>query len=158
MFRLGHVVSFGSYTHREQATPQRLAQLNLERQLAYHQRFLREASKSGPRIEIVWNMEEVRRSLRFIMEHAPQTDARRSVAVAASIFTRTEDEETRRLCLNCLYRINNETAKTALMRIYRDPQLDRQWRELSAEYLRLAVREEQRIAPSDAKALPGGIE
>ncbi|MBA3441840.1 MAG: hypothetical protein H0T92_18430, partial [Pyrinomonadaceae bacterium] len=68
LFRLGHIVSFGSYTHREEATPQRLAQLNLGRQLAYHQRFLREAAKSSPRIEIVWNMGEVRRSLQFVMD------------------------------------------------------------------------------------------
>lgn len=158
LFRLGHVVSFGSYTHREEATPERLSQLNLERQLAYHQRFLREAAKAGPRIEIVWNMGEVRRSLQFVMDHAPQTDARITVAVAARVFTRTEDEETRRLCLNCLYRVNNETAKIALVRISRDVKIDRQWRDLSAEYLRLAVREEQRIAPSDAKAIAGGIE
>ncbi|MBA3440146.1 MAG: hypothetical protein H0T92_09800, partial [Pyrinomonadaceae bacterium] len=131
---------------------------NLGRQLAYHQRFLREAAKSSPRIEIVWNMGEVRRSLQFVMDHAPQADARTTVAVAARIFTRTEDEETRRLCLNCLYRMNNETAKTALVRISRDVKIDRQWRDLSTEYLRLAVREEQRIAPSDARAIAGGIE
>lgn len=158
LFRLSHVVSFGSYTHREEATPERLSQINLERQLAYHQRFLREAAKAGPRIEIVWNMGEVRRSLQFVMDYAPQSDARTTVAVAASIFTRTEDEETRRLCLNCLYRVNNETAKTALVRIYRDSRLDRQWRELSAEYLRLAGRDALLLAPSDAKAIAGGIE
>lgn len=147
LFGLGRVVSFGSYTHREKATPERLSRLNLERQLVYHQRFLREAAKSGPRIEIVWDMGEVRRSLQFVMDHASQAEARETVAVAASIFTRTEDEATRRLCLNCLYRIDNEKAKTALARIHRDSRLDRQWRELSAEYLRLAAaREEQRIA------------
>jgi hypothetical protein len=55
--------------------------------------------------------------------------------------------------LNCLYRINNETAKAELLRIYRDAKLDARWRSLSAEYLRLAVKQEQRIAPSDAKAI-----
>lgn len=153
LFRLGHLLSFGSYTHRERATTERVARLDLERQLAYHQRLIREVSKSSPRIEIVWNMEDVRRSLRFVMDHARRADAR-TVIAAERIFTRTEDEETRRLCLSCLYRINNETAKTALMRIYRDAKIDQQWRELSHEYLRLAADEQQqRSVPSDAKAV-----
>jgi hypothetical protein len=57
------------------------------------------------------------------------------------------------LSLACLYQINNETAKNELLRIYRDPQLDARWRQVTAEYLRRALREEQRIAPSDAKVI-----
>ena len=62
-------------------------------------------------------------------------------------------QETQRLCLNGLYRINNETAKDALARIYGDEAQDERWRTLSAEYLRRAAREDQRITPATAKII-----
>jgi len=71
----------------------------------------------------------------------------------ALIFARTQDEAAQRLCLSALYRINNETAKDALARIYRDQAQDARWRSLSAEYLRRAAREDQRIAPATAKII-----
>lgn len=152
MFRLGNLLSFGLYTHREDATPELEARLDIQRRLAYHERFLREVAKSSPQIEVVQNMDEVRRSLRFIAEHGEQASGKAATA-SARIFAQTQDEETLRLSLNCLYRINNETAKAELLRIYRDAKLDAKWRAQSAEYLRLAVKQEQRIAPSDAKAI-----
>ena len=84
--------------------------------------------------------------------HGARADGQTATAVAR-IFARTEDEETRRLCLDGLYRINNETAKDALARVYRDGQQAERWRTLSAEYLRRAAREEQRIAPATAKII-----
>jgi hypothetical protein len=152
LFRLGNILSFGLYTHREKNSSEMQERLDTKRRLAYHERFLREVAKSSPQIEIVWNIEEVRRSLRFISEHGDQASGKAASAVAR-IFARTQDEETLRLSLNSLYRINNETAKTELLRIYRDATLDAKWRALSEEYLRLAVKQEQRIAPSDAKVI-----
>ena len=72
---------------------------------------------------------------------------------AARIFAQTRDEETRRLCIDCLYRINNEAAKSALLKIYRSPELEPDLRQMTARYLRDALRQEQRIAPGDAKAI-----
>lgn len=152
LFRLGNLFSFGRYTHREQATPELSARLDIKRRLAFHERFLREVAKSSPQVEVVWNIEDVRRSLAFVAEHGSRASGKLASA-AAHIFARTQDEETQRLSLNCLYRINNETAKAELLRIYRDPKLDARWRTMSAEYLRLAVRQEQRIAPADAKVI-----
>lgn len=152
LLRLANVLSFGLYTHREKATPELRAQLDVNRQLAYHERYLRQVAKSSPQVEVVWKIEDVRRSLRFIAENGA-TANRKVASAAARIFTRTQDEETRNLCLNGLYRINNETAKKELLRIYRDQKLEARWRTQSAEYLRLALKEEQRIAPADAKAI-----
>ncbi len=152
LFRLGNLLSFGLYTHRESATSQMNARLDIKRRLAYHERFLREVAKSSAQVEVVWNIEEIRRSLRFVAEHGAQAGGKLASA-AARIFKQTQDEETLRLSLDCLYRINNETAKAELLRIYRDAKLDAKWRALSAEYLRLAVKQEQRIAPSDAKTI-----
>jgi hypothetical protein len=152
LLRLANLLSFGLYTHRENATPELQAQMDIKRQLAFHERFLREVAKSSPQIEVALDIEDVRRSLRFIAEHGSDASGK-TASIASRIFTRTADEETRSLCLNGLYRINNETAKKELLRIYRDQKLEARWRTRSAEYLRLAVKEEQRIAPADAKAI-----
>ncbi|HKQ53625.1 MAG TPA: hypothetical protein VJT74_14715 [Pyrinomonadaceae bacterium] len=152
LFRLANVLSFGLYTHREKATPEMQARLDIERRLSFHERFLRRVAKSSPQVEVAWNIEDVRRSLRFVAEHGDLAGGR-AASAAARIFSQTQDEETRSLCLNGLYRINNETAKKALLVIYRDQKLEARWRTQSAEYLRLAIKEEQRIAPADAKAI-----
>jgi hypothetical protein len=151
-FQLGNLLSFGLYTHREKSTPETKAQLDEQRQMDFHEHFLRRVVKSSPQVEVVWNIEDVRRSLRFIIDHGSAANDKMA-AIAARIFGRTEDEETRSLALNCLYRVNNETAKKELLKIYRDQKLEARWRTQSAEYLRLAIKEEQRIAPADAKAI-----
>ncbi|MDT5261936.1 MAG: hypothetical protein QOC61_940, partial [Acidobacteriota bacterium] len=153
IFRFANVLSFGAYRHRESAPPETVRQtLDGERRLAYHKRFLEEVAKSTPLVEVVWNMEDVRRSLRFVAEAGERADGEAARA-AAKIFAQTQDGETRRLCLDCLYRINNEAAKSALLRIYQSPELDPDLRRLTAEYLRNALREDQRIAPEDARAI-----
>ncbi|HEX5705916.1 MAG TPA: hypothetical protein VFX96_01370 [Pyrinomonadaceae bacterium] len=157
VFRLANILSLGAYRHREDVKPAEGRELLDEgRRLAYHRRFLREVSKSTPVVEVVWNIEDVRRSLRFVAENGSKADAKTSRA-AARIFERTEDEETRRLCLHSLYRINNETAKNELLRIHQTPGLDAALRTLSAEYLAMAMREKQRIKPADAKAIVAAL-
>jgi hypothetical protein len=151
-FQLGNLLTFGLYKHREEATPEMLDKMELARRLEYHDRFLREVARSSPVIEIVWNMEEVRRSLQFIADHGQQAGSKTAKAIA-QIFKRTDDEEARRLCLSSLYRINNETAKKELLALYRDDKLPDTWRVLIAQHLRNAVREEQHINPKDAKVI-----
>jgi len=157
LFRFGHVLSFGHYTHREKALPETgRTQIDVARRLAHHRRFLREVSKSSPIIEVVWDMSEVRRSLQFVAENGARADGA-TASVAARIFARTKDEATQRLCLDTLYHINNETAKNALWRIHQDQTVPDPIRTLSAEYLRKAVREEQLISPTDTKAIISAI-
>jgi hypothetical protein len=157
LFRFGNILSLGLYKHRESAAPAEVRQtLDGERRLAYHKRFLQEVARSTPVVEVVWNVEDVRRSLRYVAGADTRGDAGAARA-AAKIFEQTNDEETRRLCLDCLYRINNEAAKSALLRIYRLPELAPELRSLTAEYLRNALREEQRIAPEDARAILAAV-
>ena len=153
LFRFANLLSLGLYRHREKAdTKEQQRVLGEERELAYHRRFLREVSKSSPVVEVVWDIEEVRRSLRQVAQAGGRADAKTARA-AARIFERTADEETRRLSLSCLYRIDSETAKRELLRIYRTPGLDVALKALTGEYLLSALREEQRIAPGDARAI-----
>ena len=153
LLRVANLLSFGRYTHREQATPAAsVAVLDTARQLAYHRHFLREVAQTSARVEVQWEIADVRRSLAFVAEHGARADAKTAVAVAR-IFAATQDEETQRLCLGSLYRINNEAAKDALARIYRDEVQEERWRTLSAAYLRRAAGEQQRIAPATAKII-----
>ena len=46
--RLANVLTLGRYTHREKLTPELRQQLDKERQLAYHIRFLRQVARSTP--------------------------------------------------------------------------------------------------------------
>jgi hypothetical protein len=154
LFKLASILSFGLYTHRETWSPESVSQLDVKRQLAYHERTLCEVARTSPRVEVMWNLEDVRRSLRYIAEHGRAANGETARAVAR-IFSQTEDEETRTLALNDLYRINNERAKTELLRIYQNQTVEMRWRKMSAGYLRMAAHEEQRITPADAKAISG---
>lgn len=136
----------------KQPAPGVRARLDLKRRLAYHERFLREVAESGPKVEVSWDIEVVRRSLRFVADGGDEAGSKTAAAVAR-VFAQTEDEEARRLCLAALYRINNERAKRELLLIWRAPQFDARWRELSVSLLRRAAREGRRISASDAKAL-----
>lgn len=150
--RLASILSFGIYTRRAEVTADFNERLDRARRMAYYRRFLREAVRRTPQVEVVYNMEDVRRALQFVAENNELADGKTAQA-AARVFAQTKDEEARTLALRCLYRINNETAKSELLRIYSSPQTEARWRVMSAEYLRLAVREEQRIAPADARAI-----
>jgi hypothetical protein len=134
VFKLANLLSFGKYTHREPSTPDLLPRLDLARSFAYHTRFLKSVSRSSPQIEVSWDIEEVKRSLQFITSHAAVADSQ-AARVVAEIFSRTQDHETRLICLDSLSRINNVTAKSALTQISQDTELDLSWRQLSAQYL-----------------------
>ncbi|HEX8558609.1 MAG TPA: hypothetical protein VF668_10920 [Pyrinomonadaceae bacterium] len=157
LLRFANVLSLGLYRHREAAAPEAVrVALDGERRLAYHKRFLEQAAKSAPVVEVVWDVEDVRRSLRYVAGAGARGDAGAARA-AAKVFERTRDPEARRLALECLYRIDNEAAKSALLRIYNSPGLDPELRRLTAEHLRNALREEQRIAPGDARAILAAV-
>jgi hypothetical protein len=150
-FRLANVVSFGTYTHRENDDANIPGRLDIARQRAYHTRILREVAQSGmarggrsedeaaPKIEVTWNLDQVRNSLRFMAEHGTVSD-RKAVVAAARIFARTNDDETRLACLETLSRIRNDRARVELVRISERKDLDQGWRDLSAQYLGNAPR------------------
>src|SRR6185295_2860665 len=98
LFHLANILSFGKYTHREKASPELDSRLDLARRLDYHTRFLREVANSSPQIDVTWDLSEVKRSLQFLVDHAGEADAK-SASAAATIFLRTQDDETRRFCL-----------------------------------------------------------
>ena len=154
VFGVGNLLSFGIYEHRETVTDVRVARLRTEREVSFHKTLLREAILSGQPIEVTWDIETVRRSLRFLADNAAAVDSQ-IIRMAEQVFTHTADAETRGLSLLCFYRTNQESAKAALLRIYKDQSLEPRWRAESALYLRKALNEQQRIAPSVAKEIVG---
>jgi hypothetical protein len=134
-FRVLNVLSFGRYVHREENTEEIESRLDISRRLQYHTRFLRQVAKSTAEIDITWNLEDVRRSLRFIAEHASEAGGN-AAAATAKIFARTKDEEIRRACLDSLSRIHSPKARSELLKISQNNEVDKVLRDLATEYLR----------------------
>lgn len=134
LLRLAHILSFGKYVHREEATPEMEARLDIARRVSFHTRLLRTVGKSSPQIEIGWNLDEVKRSLQFIAEHAAEAGDG-AASAAAKIFTLTKDEDTRRACLDTLSRMSSYRAKNELLRISENKRLDPAWKAIVVSYL-----------------------
>jgi hypothetical protein len=144
-FSLMNVLTFGKYVHREALTDDMENRLDITRRLQYHTRFLQQIAKSTAEVDITWNLEDVRRSLRFIAAHGSEAGAS-AAAATARVFARTKDDETRRACLDSLSRINNSKAKNELLRISRNVDIDKALRDLASEYLRGTSPRTQPIA------------
>ena len=120
-----------------------IVQLDRARRLTYHTRFLREVAKSSQRTEVVWSMEKVFPSLRFIAEYGSEKDNEAAKAVG-SIFGRTQDILARELCLSALRRIGSKVARREMLRIYNDSTIPAEWRTICAEYLGMPPPQESK--------------
>ena len=152
LFGLGNILTFGRYVHREDATPELTQRLELARRVQYHTQLLQQAARSSPQTEVAWDMTNVRRSLRFLADNAAAANGS-AAKVAAQVFQRTTDDESRMLCLDVLSRINDKTARKEMLRLFREQPPQSEWRTTVAERLRKAVTESDRIKPSDAKVV-----
>ena len=149
---LGNVLSFGRWVHREDATPELSARLEVARRIERHTNFLSEVARSSPQTEVAWDMSTVKQSLQFLAESGAGANGSAARA-AALIFQQTTDAETRRLCLDALSTINSKTAKNALLRLYREEQPQSEWRPAIAEGLRTAVAADSRMKPAEVRAM-----
>jgi len=151
LFRLANILSFGKYTHREKAEPGMEERIDVARRLAYHARFLREVAESSQQIDVVRDLNEVKRSLEFIVDHATDADAKLATA-AARIFLRTQDNETRRFCLEGLSRMTNQKARSELLRLSQQQELDQSGRDLVISYLKTPRQPIEPIVASGDKS------
>jgi len=152
LYSAAHFFSFGLFTKREKATPELMAALDTRRQLDWHERNLREIAHSSAKPEIDSDVETLKRSLQFISENGAAAKEKTTRALA-KIFTITDDETMRRMCVTGLYRINNSAAKKQLLAIYNNAKVTENWRNLCAHYLKLALEEGQQIATRDARMI-----
>jgi hypothetical protein len=129
------------------------AQLDISRRLQYHTRFLEQVAKSTAEIDITCNLDDVRRSLHFIAENGSEAGGT-AAAVTAKIFARTKDEEIRRACLESLSRIHSPKAKSELLRISQNQEVEKVLRDLASEYLR---GNNPRVQPIAASVAGSGV-
>ncbi|MEO6052005.1 MAG: hypothetical protein ABIP78_11835, partial [Pyrinomonadaceae bacterium] len=149
LFAAGHFFSFGLYTHREKATPELLAEMDVRRQLDYHERFLSEVAFASANPEIDSDPVEIKRSLAYVSQHGAEA-REKTTRTLAKIFRISRDDDMQALCLTGLYRINNSSAKKELLAIYNNTKVVDRWRNVCAHYLKLALQEGQRISARDA--------
>jgi len=157
LFRLANILSFGKYTHREQTTPETDERLDMARRLSYHTRFLQEVAHSSPQIDVMWNMDEIKRSLQFIVDH-PKDAGSKTATASATIFVRTQDEETRRACLESLSRMTNPKAKSELLRVSQLKDLDQAGKDLITVYLKTPRQSTEPMAASSQKSTTGRVD
>src|ERR1041384_457429 len=100
---LANVLSFGRYVHRENATPEMYSRLEVARRLEYHTNFLKQVARSSPQAEVAWDIATVKQSLQFLLADGGEASGSAAKA-AASVFERTQDAETKQLCLDALAR------------------------------------------------------
>ena len=152
-FRVLNVLTFGTYVHREEHTVDLEDRLDVARRLQYHTKFLQQIAKSSAEVDITWNLDDVKTSLRFIATHGAQANSS-AAAVTARIFARTKDDETRRTCLDSLSRIRSNKAQKELLRISQNTNIDQTLRDLANEYLREGNRRTQPIAATTISGPP----
>ena len=151
-FALGHLLSFGRYTHREDDTLEMIGKMDLRRQLDFHERVIRETAVASARPEIDADIEKLRHALAFVSLNG-NTAGEKTTRSIAKIFAMTADDDLRVLCLAGLYRINNRAAKRELLAIYKAENMPTRWRDACARYLKLALEEGQRISARDALSI-----
>jgi len=99
-------------------------------------------------------MTAIKRSLTFISQNGAGAGEKTTRALA-KLFTITDDEDMRSLCVTSLYRINNAAAKKQLLAIYDNSNLPQRWRNMSAHFLKQALNEGQQMTVRDAETVAG---
>lgn len=151
LYAAAHLFTLGMYTHRETPTAELFAEMDLRRQLDFHERLLRETARDSARPEIDSNFASVKKSLAFIAEHGEAANGKTAKAVS-KIFLMTEDEETRMLALSGLHKMDSPAAKKELLALYENQKLETEWRNVCAEYLELSpVADERQISSTGVK-------
>jgi hypothetical protein len=139
MFRLGSILTFARYTHREDRRPDNDSILEAQRRNLNSKRYLEAVLDAGPHIDVYWAPQKVQTALREAAESRALPDERIASA-AAQIFANSHDESTRLLCVAVLKHENTPQARSQLARLGADPSLD---------------PEAQRILAADSAALAG---
>ncbi len=136
LYNLARVVTFGVYKHRENYTPELRYAMDLQRQLEYHERFLREVARNSVRPEIDNDLPAIKKSLEFISRHGERAKPK-TVEAIARIFSISEIEDIRHLCLSGLHKIENSQSKKELRAVYKNEKNDWRWRNTAAVYLNI---------------------
>jgi hypothetical protein len=133
-FRAGGVATFGLYRHREKERPGSESVLEAQRRIVNQTNFLHEVVKSGPDIDVHWDLDKVRQALLEVSTNNSLSQFAMA-DTAFRIFGQSRDEEVRQLCLETLHQANSPVALKKLQQIAQDTTLSQEWRTRSASYL-----------------------
>jgi hypothetical protein len=94
---LANILSLGMYRHREEATPERIAEISRRRKIETHTQFLEQVLASGPKLEVAWNMDDIEKSLQSLSRLAGNDARERSQVQAflSRILQQTADSQVR---------------------------------------------------------------
>src|SRR3712207_1699686 len=98
LLRAAHYLTLGLYTHRENSSPDLLAQLDVRRQLDHHERYLKEVAFESADPEIDSDTLKLKRSLAFVAQNGTEAMDKTAKALGR-IFAVSNDENLRALCL-----------------------------------------------------------
>jgi hypothetical protein len=129
-FQILNIGSLGLYTHRESGGELLLASVDRQRKAASNALYLQEVVESGPRVEVTWNLEEVRRSVQELAVQGIRPD------LLAKLFLRTGDEAMRMECVNALIAMDTPASRAEMDRLAGDSEVAPRWREAFAGLLR----------------------
>ncbi len=122
-FEVLNIGSLGLYTHRESGGQELLANVDRQRKALFNAMYLQEVVESGPKVEVTWSMENVRRSVRAVADQGIRPD------LVAKLFRRTGDDELRMECINALHKINSPASRAEMERLMGDPDVAPKWRD-----------------------------
>ena len=129
------IATLGIYRHREsESVAEQKQSIDVSRRLAYHRRYLKDTLASTPLVEVTASLDEVQRSLRYLMDNGSRQDGR-MVKLAAKLFDQTADPTTRQLSLDCLAHAGTDDARRELMAIYEDQRVGSEWRMAALQVL-----------------------
>ncbi len=138
-YSIARILTFGLYKHRLKPTAELMAKADVQRQLDFHERRIRETAYFSVRPEVDSNVPELMRSLNFVAAKGDPAGSRTADAIA-KIFASTLRDDIRDACLASLFKIESKAAENALAGIYNDKTFDARWREAASQYLK-RVRE-----------------
>jgi hypothetical protein len=94
---LGHIASLGLYRHVEREDPALLAALDHRRRIETYTDFLEEVIASGPRADVVWDMDEVQRSITQLaaIEQVQTGGTTRANYLLGKLLSRIDNPDTR---------------------------------------------------------------
>jgi len=98
----------------------------------------------------------VQKSLKFLADNAAAANGS-AAKIAARVFERSTDDDSRTLCLDVMSRINDKTARKEMLRIFRQQPPQSEWRAVLAARLRKAVNEADRIKANEANSVMAEI-
>jgi len=153
-YTIANALTLGLYKHRKTPTPELAAKMDMNRQVAFHERRIRETAYFSVRPEVDANVAELMRSLNFVAEKGKYAGGKTAKAIG-KIFAGTLDTDIRLACMAGLYKIDDAAAKNELLSIYNNERYEARWRESASEYLKRAKAEGQHISKRDAVLVTG---